>query len=157
MMKKTVNLDDPAAVARWWMETYKPEGGRTPYATYSDMTSASRRLFIHVMPGSGYDRRSNQQWARVGLRKNADIDAVMAELALWLPYVRETDGYKHVAILEHTLSEYGMYELREYDQADIRLIKTTYGRESIESSFLSWPAALAFVRDNHWYRDDEEE
>lgn len=156
MAKKTPTTD-PAALARWWMESYKPEGGRTPYATYSDMTSACWRLFTHVMPGGGYDRRSNQQWVKVGLRRDADIDAVMAELALWLPYVRPTDGYKHVSLLEHTLSEYGMYELREYATADIRLVKTTYERESTEGVFPSWPVALAYVRDHHWYRDGAED
>lgn len=139
-----------AEVARWWMETYKPVGGRTSLNKYKDMNAASWDLFTYVHQGMGYDSRSNQQWMSVALSKSADVDAALAELGHFLPLIRPTDGYKHVSILEHTLSEYGMYELREYAPEDIRLVKTTYGQESTLGRFTSWALALAYVRDNHW-------
>lgn len=154
-MAKRKPATDPKSLARWLLVDYKPEG-KTPYSTFKRMIVACWDAFKYVTTSSGYDPRSNQQWVHVKLGKDADIDAAQAELDLFLPYIRETDGYKKIGVFEFTLSADGMFELRQYGIEDIRLIKTRYNVPSELQRFASWRAAFEYVRTNHWcgYNED---
>ena len=148
-------LVEPRALAYWWMQQYTPDGDKTPYAKYRALTGACYELFSYVSRGSGYDPRTNQQWVRVALPKDGSIAGALVELGFFLPYIKPTEGYKHISVSEYTLSEFGMHELREYGETDIRLIITTHGRERELQRFGSWRAALEYVQTNHWYGNDD--
>ena len=161
MTRKTANphgdpLTEPRALAYWWLVQYTPEGSKTPYDTYRQLRGACYDLLSFIMPDSGYDPRTNQQWVRVKLPRRGAIAGALVELDFFLPYIKPTEGYKHVGVFEHTCSENGMYELREYGASDICLIKTIYGRESVEARFEAWRAAFEYVQKHHWYGDDDE-
>ncbi len=146
-------LTDPAALAYWWMQ-YK-DGNTRLRSKFSEHYNACYELFSYVTKSSGYDHRSDQYWVSLALPKDGDIVAAIIELNYFLPYIKLTDGYKHISIIEYTRSASGMYELREYGESDIRMIITTYGRESELRKFDSWRGAFEYAQANHWYGHDE--
>lgn len=147
-------LTDPKALAIWWMQ-HNPDDKKVSYSVFRGMTDACYELFHYVSKASGIDPRSNQYWVRLAMPKDGKAADALIELGYFLPHIKPTDGYKHLMLTEHTEAEFGTFELREHSEADIRLVKSTYGRESELQRFSSWDAAFEYVRLNHWYGDSD--
>lgn len=146
-------LTDPQALAQWWMR-HDPDDKKVSYSIFREMTGACYELFNYVSKASGIDPRSNQYWVRLAMPKDGNVADALIELSYFLPHIKTTDGYKHLMLTEHTEANGGTFELREYSEVDIRLVKSTYGRESELRGFGSWGDAFEYVRLNHWYGDE---
>lgn len=154
-----IKMDDiemsPQELALWWCNLSSTAEDRVEYDTFRKMTGACYYAFDYVTRAIGYNPAIDQYWFRVNLSRDADINAALVELGWFLPYIKSCDGYKAISVFEYTLSEYGCFELREYAEDDILLVKTVYGNERTEARFNSWYDAFSYVRMNHWYGDSE--
>lgn len=106
---------------------------------------------------SGYHREIQQANIQIGLTYNDSkkLEKVLTSLEKVLPHVKPLeDGYKHISIIEHNLSQYGSYYL---------LIKD--GEYKIASSYRdiskykTLRKALEYIQEQLWYdgRDNEDD
>ena len=71
-----------------------------------------------------------------------------------IPFIKEVEGVKHVAIMESTLSAYGVYSLEiiEKDKKPYKLIKHCYCVRSIEKEFVNLEDCISYIQENHYYK-----
>lgn len=109
----------------------------------------------------GYDSETKQMSLGIVLDGNRPLKDQMG-IAKWIPYIKPTQGVTYIDILEHTLSEHGIYVLRIEDDKFI-LQKTTYGRTKDLKTFDTLKDAMKYIYDHHPYQrkkgsyEDEEE
>jgi len=141
----------------WWMNVYVPNGwGKedTDFEIYRTWSSALSNTFKFIGSGS-YILETGQSALRVSLNKNSSVEEAVKELEMWLPHYRKTeDDSQHIGILEHTLSEYGVYFIKIFSDK-LRLMKTTYGTTRELESFDDLKSILNYVREHHYYKKDE--
>lgn len=126
--------------------------GQTHYRAWA---SAVQALGLHPQ---GYNKETGQRCASVMLTKGSaeSLERTLAGLSELLPHWRAMpDGWIHVGIFEHTLSQSGSYEmLIRPDASEIKVGKVRWGNPVV---FQSLETALRHVQDRHWYDGGERE
>jgi hypothetical protein len=169
---------DQQAIIHWWMNIYIPRDDGieelvTPYAVFESWSNALRDNFKYVSC-FGYFPSSNQSAIQVRTYKGESVEDVVAELEMWLPYLKAIDCHvhdtkissketilgQHVKIQEYTLSEYGVYSLQIFDGSSgcgakkFEIGKTTYGHYRVLESFATLKDAITYISRHHWLYED---
>lgn len=128
-----------------------------PYREYETLNNLEFEFFNFIC-SSGMIREINE--ARYGtmqikLEKNTDLDKAVKEISWALEHAKSVYPAEFnpivIGIFEHTLSEYGAYELL-WDRADkFEIAKTTYGRREVLKEFGSIREALKYIKTYHFY------
>lgn len=100
----------------------------------------------------GYFPHTMQTGIQISIKRDDEkkvVEQIRDTLLKVIKHVKPLgDGYKHIDIMEHTLSEYGVYEL-VFDNM-WRILKTTYSRPEIRKSFKTLDEALSYIQEHHY-------
>lgn len=101
----------------------------------------------------GMRRETKQSYLEVALTYNDEksLEKNLKALEKVLPYIKSIEGYKKIGIFEHTLSEFGSYEL--LIKKDEYSVSHYYGYN--KDKFKTLRAALEYIQKNHWYDGKE--
>jgi hypothetical protein len=110
---------------------------------------------------SGYYPHSQQKALEIMLYKGAqdNLDKILEGIKTVLPFIKPMNakGERRFELFEHTLSEWGIYDLR-INKYDVWILnKTTYGREEVEKVFDNLYEALKYCQEHHYYESSEDE
>lgn len=134
------------------------------YFLFEDGTVAGKRyserakFWEHLGLGlSGYIIATKQVRLEVALKKGVgdNLEQTLQGMEKVLPFVKEVDGVKRFKIFEHTLSEYGVYEM-EITAQGCTLVRWTFGRKHVEVAFTTLRELLEYVQENHFYESSED-
>lgn len=110
---------------------------------------------------SGYYPYSEQKALEVMLYKGVqdNLDKTFKALNLVIPFIKPINdrGERRLKLFEHTLSEWGIYDLKQSKEGVWTLNKTTYGRERVEKTFENLYDALKYCQQHHYYESSEYE
>ena len=110
---------------------------------------------------SGYYPFSEQNAIEIMLYKGAEdnLEQTYESLNVILPFIKpiNEEGDRRFKLFEHTLSEWGVYDLRLSKEGVWTLNKTTYGREKVEKTFENLYDALKYCQQHHYYESSDEE
>ena len=146
---------DMQAIVCWWMDIYIPNSRETDYQTvWRTWDRAVWNYFKYIRPG-GYVIATNQSHIRLSCHRNQPIEDHIKELNIWLPYVKPVEDdegilHKNISIFEHTLSEYGCYDLLIYPDS-YKLQKITYHRPRILATWPTLEEAAKYIHTHHYY------
>lgn len=109
----------------------------------------------------GYYPFSEQKSLEIMLYKGVqdNLDKTFDAINVVLPFIKPMNnkGDRRFKLFEHTLSEWGIYDLKVDKEGVWTLNKTTYGREKVEKTFESLYAALKYCQKYHYYESSEDE
>lgn len=109
----------------------------------------------------GYYPFSEQRAIEIMLYKGVqdNLDKTFEAISLVLPFIKpiNDEGERRFKLFEHTLSEWGIYDLRFDKVGTWTLNKTTYGRKNVEKTFENLYDALKYCQKHHYYESSEEE
>jgi len=109
---------------------------------------------------SGYYPDTNQRALSVMMTHGSQesFDKTIASVKKIMPYMKMgesepvTEHVKRFGVFEHTLSEYGVYNLAINEEKDIYIVTLhRYHRASIHKKCKSLEELLHYVQDNLWY------
>ena len=109
-------------------------------------------MFSCYFPGTG------QPCAQLRINKDQPIDNLLAIVKELIPhYIPVEDGFVIFGILEHTLSEHGVFQLNvKPDLLSAKITKTVYGRKSDKKTG-TLEECLSFMSENVWYTRGKDE
>jgi hypothetical protein len=146
----------------WWLLTYLPN--ETPYWQYKCISNLWYEHFTYLNRG-GYYLATNQGALEICCYKKVPLQEQLEEVKMAIPLLKEFDmekcstgvdrPAKVLGIFEHTLSEYGVYELHIFEDT-IELTKTTYGRLELVKEFENIEDAVGYIRQHLYYRKNKE-
>ena len=109
----------------------------------------------------GYYPFSEQRAIEIMLYKGVqdNLDKTFEAISLVLPFIKPINdkGERRFKLFEHTLSEWGIYDLRVDKEGVWILNKTTYGREKVEKTFENLYDALKYCQKHHYYESSEDD
>jgi hypothetical protein len=120
----------------------------------SHAKSIARDKFLtpYSLKSNGYYEKTQQVQIEVMLNYKQRIDKPLRKLRELLPHIKPLDNVRRFGIFEHTLSEFGVFELIvAKDSEKCRLVKTTYGRQADITKFNDLKEALIYIAEHHWY------
>jgi hypothetical protein len=133
----------------------------------SDKRFAARDKFWRNRFGSkglhtgGYYRNTKQISIMIKLTKGdkESLEDNIKQLTDILPYIKPQDkDYKVFNLFEHTLSEFGSYNLIiNEERKEYVLVKTVYSSDRDRTNFKDLKSALEYIQTNHYYDSLEEE
>lgn len=148
---------DKEIIAYWWLQAYVPDGfgnEKTPYEIYRTWSNALYG-FECVGPDSSYNPDTKQCSAKFCVEKDSDLQTGLEELFLILPLMKSLEEkgqkYKYFGVFERSLSEYGVYSVKYYDDLNIELGITVYGSYRILEKFTSPEALLKELQRKYYY------
>ena len=107
----------------------------------------------------GYYPFSEQKAIEIMLYKGVqdNLDKTFEAISLVLPFIKPINdkGERRFKLFEHTLSEWGIYDLRLDKVGTWTLNKTTYGRKNVEETFENLYDALKYCQKHHYYSEDD--
>lgn len=98
----------------------------------------------------GFWPQTNQAVVEISLTKDdsEQYAKTLDTLKKIISHIKPVSGYKRIGISEHTLSEFGFYELLVDDKFHVAL--TRYGNERIEKSFDTLEDCLTYIQKYHY-------
>jgi len=107
---------------------------------------------------SGYFPNTDQTCIQISLGKDnpQSLKKTMAGLKKVLPYLKPAlvNNFVLVDIFEHTLSEFGKYQLCiNRDKNIYQIRKISWGHETTEKQYDNLKNALEYIQKEHWYSD----
>lgn len=106
---------------------------------------------------SGYYPDTNQRALQLTLTKGdpTSFTKTVAAIKEVLPFIKQQKGGKRVfGVFEHTLSEFGVYNVLEKNGV-WSLEKTTYGRPEVLKTFPSVEEMVKYIQTRHYYDTKE--
>lgn len=120
-----------------------------------------KKLTELSLSSNGYFHETNQVYIRIALYRDNDshFEKVYESLQNILPVIKPLeDGYKHIDIFEHTLSEFGVYALQVHpDNNKARIVITRWGRDSVVQRTTDLRSALKYIQQNNYYGETKGE
>lgn len=109
----------------------------------------------------GYYPFSEQRAIEIMLYKGVqdNLDKTFEAISLVLPFIKpiNDEGERRFKLFEHTVSEWGIYDLRFDKVGTWTLNKTTYGRKNVEETFENLYDALKYCQKHHYYESSEDD
>lgn len=110
---------------------------------------------------SGRYPYSEQKALEIMLYKGVqdNLDKTFESVNIVLPFIKPINdkGERRFKLFEHTLSEWGIYDLKVDKEGVWTLNKTTYGRERVEKTFENLYDALKYCQQHHYYESSDED
>lgn len=137
-----------------WEFLLKNDNGTVAY------NELKRQLEKFGLETGSYNPETNQMVVQISLNSN-DFDGlhlVHDGLNEVIPHINTVFGYKFIDIIDYTLSEYGSYSLRVYedDVKSFKLTVTRWHRESVVYESDNLMDVLAYIQKHH-HRDSPKE
>lgn len=124
---------------------YNPE-----YEIWKTWLNSEWQLFNHVKHSGTYNVDSGYGYAKIRINRNKPIADALIEANIWLQYLNSD----RLGIFEHTLSEYGTYDLIDC-KTKPRLEVWRYHQQSFPQQFENLKEALEYISKNLWYEDED--
>jgi hypothetical protein len=138
------------------MNVYIPDGytddSRTSQEVYSSWNSAIYKYFTYAYAAMGYNPKTNQQVVKFSGYKKEPFQPQIEELMMWLPHIkpslneREKRVGLYIGIFEHTLSEFGSWDLWIYGDEYV-----IYKSRWEEAKFDSLVKCVEYMVNHLWY------
>jgi hypothetical protein len=137
-----------------WEFLLKNDNGTVAYK------ELERQLEKFGLETGSYNPETNQMVVQIALNSNdhEGLKLVYAGLIGLIPHINSAFGYKFIDIIDYTLSEYGSYSLRVYenDVKPFKLTVTRWHRESVVYESDNLMDVLAYIQKHH-HRDSPKE
>ena len=136
-----------------WEFLLKNDNGAVAY------NELKRQLEKFGLETGSYDPETNQMVVQISLKSN-DVDGLKLAhdgLNEVIPHIIPCFGYKFITVIDHTLSEYGSYSLRIYEEQhnQFKLMVTRWHRESVVYESDNLMDVLVYIQKHH-HRDDDD-
>ena len=136
-----------------WEFLLKNDNGAVAY------NELKRQLEKFGLETGSYDPETNQMVVQISLKSN-DVDGLKLAhdgLNEVIPHIIPSFGYKFITVIDHTLSEYGLYSLRIYEEQhnQFKLMVTRWHRESVVYESDNLMDVLVYIQKHH--RDSPKE
>ena len=134
-----------------WEFLLKNDNGTVAY------NELKRQLAKFGMDTGSYNSETDQMVVCMSLKFNDADGLKLAHDGLneVIPHIIPSFGYKFITVIDHTLSEYGSYSLRIYEEQhnQFKLMITRWHRESVVYESDNLMDVLAYIQKYH-HRDD---
>lgn len=141
----------------------KPNWEDILHCEHDDTTAAHKfreemlgKMGLHT---GGYNPTTNQTFIEVSLTYGdaGSLEKTIESLKTLLPFISPIiEGNKAIGIFEHTLSQYGVYEmLINEEKGHYEIQKTAWHNTSSVKTFKSLAEMIKYVQEHHWYDGKE--
>ena len=138
-----------------WEFLLKNDNGAVAY------NELKRQLEKFGLETGSYNPETNQMVVQIALNSN-DVDGLKLAhdgLNEVIPHIIPSFGYKFITVIDHTLSEYGSYSLRIYEEQhnQFKLMVTRWHRESVVYESDNLMDVLAYIQKHHHRNSPKED
>lgn len=156
--QKEAKLEEDMTLAKKVEWLLFEDGSSSDMKRYNECRNFFQEMGLLV---GGYYPFSEQRAIEIMLYKGVqdNLDKTFEAISLVLPFIKPINdkGERRFKLFEHTLSEWGIYDLRFDKVGTWTLNKTTYGRKNVEETFENLYDALKYCQKHHYYESSEEE
>lgn len=137
-----------------WEFLLKNDNGTVAY------NELKRQLEKFGLETGSYNPETNQMVVQISLKSNDSDGLHLAHdgLNAVIPHIIPRFGYKFITVIDYTLSEYGSYSLRIYEERhnQFKLMVTRRHRELVVYESDNLMDVLVYIQKHHHHRDDDD-